>query len=310
MSHDKKEDLFYAHIGSVLNEEFDASFKEKYPQSFKEPELSRNLENFRKARGRLQNVLSGQFFSDNELIHIRSFTQNMQPQQLSEQQAAEQEIALHETTNIRRRRVRQALVYGVILFALYGIGRNFVPQPLIDFDPVKDLAHEAQALEARYNERLELQSNNADDVREFFLNYPKFEWSDNMLRLPASRGWALLGASVLDYEIVKISAVAYSRPLAGKDILEEEVETISDDGLETRIEVVRRKIPRKDILVHFSFESSEDYLPSSLDPTQYKSIQYYTYVSDDYNIIMWRHLERYNLILGRIAPTEMVTFVP
>ena len=310
MSPDHNEDLFYAYIDGVLNNEYSPALKEKFPHSFKEPELSKSLENFRKSRGRLQNVLGGQYLSENELLHICSFKKNMQSGENSEQLATEQEIAVYESSNLRVRRVRQFVIYGVILLAMYGIGRNFVPRQVVDFDPVTNLAHETKALEDRYSERLELQSSNAADVREFFLNHPGLGWSDNMLRLPKSRGWTLLGASVLDYEVVKISTVAYSRPLAGKDILEKEVETLSADGQETRIEVVRKKIPRKDILVHFSFESEDDYLPTSLEPAQYKSIKYYTYQSDDYNIIMWRHVDRYNLILGRVAPTAMVTYIP
>lgn len=309
MSDKKREVLFYAHIGSVLNDEYDPSLKTQFPGSFREPGLSKSLETFRSTRGRLQNVLGGQYVTESELLQIREYSQNFQSRDSGAQNQIEQEFAIIESSNIRRRRIRQSLVYGVILLGLYVIGRNFVPQSVVDFDPVANLAHETKAFEERV-ERMELLSENLGDIKEYFQNHPGLGWSDNLLDFTQTHSWTPLGASVLDYEVVQISAVAYTRPLPGKDIIEQEVETQSLDTQESHIQIIRKEVARRDILVHFSFESQDDYLPTALEPTQYKSIQYYSYETDDYNIILWRHTGRYNLIIGRVAPVKMVTLIP
>ncbi|MCY4444702.1 MAG: hypothetical protein OXC44_07890 [Proteobacteria bacterium] len=299
--------LFYANLEGFLNQDYDPSLADTCTGYFKEPDFSKYVSHFRESRGRLQSVLGGLYLHESEWGKMRALAQKMDSIENQDQQV-ENEMSLHERDSLRRRRIRQGVIYGTILFLCVVIGGLFLPEKKVNFDPTSVLTYETEMIEARPNERLDLLTTARSDVKEYFLNHPKLSWDVDFLAMPESH-WSLQGASALDYDAVVISLVVYSRLLGGKDIVEREQEVVSKDGLETRIEVVREYVNRKDVLAHYSFESDNNYLPSS-EPEKYKSIEYFPFETDTYNIVLWRKHNRYNLIFGRIKPLEMVKYIP
>ena len=310
MSEHDQENYFYGHIDELLDKGKDSISTEevsKFGKFIESEHLDKTLDNYRYVLGRFQNIIGGYFLSESELLEIRGYVKQ---NSLENHSASHQDqfMISHEIKNRRRKRLRQLVIYGVLVFSLLAIGRNFLFINSVEFNPVEALSYETKVLEEKSEERLDLKTDNQLEVIEFFQNFPRLGWKDNLLKIPSDM-WELNGASLLDYEVVKISMVAYTKQLPGVDIVETEREVVSDDGTETRIEVVRSKIPRKDTLVHYSFESEYNYLPE-IQPAFHKGVEFYTFVSEEYNIIMWLDRNRYNLIFGRLTPVAMAEYIP
>ena len=309
MSSSDQEIFFYGHIDQILDNESDQSLITQSGSYAQPPNLQKSLEQYTKARGRLQSVLGEQCLTEDELITIRDYSNTLGEKNSNNHNQVDNSLMLsHEVKNRRVKRIRQLLIYGAIVFAVLSLGRNLVYVDSIDFNPVEALSYETKVMEERPNQRLDLQTESEVEVVEFFQNFPRLGWKDNLLNIP-DETWYLKGASLLDYEVVKISMIVYTKEIPGLDIVEEENEVVSEEGAETRIEVVRTKVPRKDVIVHYSFQSDKDYLPD-IDPAISKGVEFYTFVSEEYNIIMWLDRNRYNLVFGRLTPIAMSEFIP
>ena len=306
-----EETLYYGYLGELMvNElsELNSSLVSKLTSYKTQTNHDKMISHFRRSRGKLQNFLGREFLREEDFEKIRSFSKKLASADEKKDLSEDHDLIIHELKGLKQRRLRKALVYGLIAVAMLLLSRSLFPQKEnAYFEPVEALSYETKVLEDQLVERLDLQTSEISDVREYFLNYSKLSWEDSTLKLP--KFWKLIGASVLDYEMVKISLVAYTRPLSGKDILEVEKEVVSSDGQEIRIEVMQKKVPRQDFLVYYSFDSKENYLPA-MKPSVHKGVEYYTYESEDYNIILWRTRGRYHLIFGRIIPTEMASYIP
>lgn len=298
--------LYYAYLNQLLVDEVDVSLASSIESLKNHPDHENRLAYYRKARGKLQLALAKEHLSEESFEKIRQLSERLADTSESDSEEA-LDLQLHELQGVRQRRTRQAVIYGIMVMTILLIGKSFFQKKEAHFAPVEALVYETRVLEDQFVDRLDLQTSEITEVREYFLNYPKLLWEDVTLNTPPF--WKLIGASVLDYEIVKISLMAFSRSLTGKDILEEEIEVVSSDGTETRIEVLQKKILRKDLLVHYSFDSKKDFLPS-FEPTIHKGVEFYTYESEDYNIILWRTRGRYHFIVGRTAPLEMADYIP
>ncbi|MCY4381253.1 MAG: hypothetical protein OXC40_06785 [Proteobacteria bacterium] len=301
--------LYYAFLDQILLDELTLAHQNKVDSYLKSSDHQNILSLYRTSRGQIQDWLGQQYLVSSEFEKIRELAKKMKVGESRQDIEEKEELAIHELKGLRQRRLKQAFVYGVFCLALILLGRSFFPKNTMMFEPVEALSYETKVLEDPYqlNERIELKTSSLSEIREYFLNHPKLSWDNTLLNL--GQGWAVVGASVLDYETANISLVVYRKQLDGHDILELEKEVVSADGLETRIEVVHEKIPRYDILVHYSFDSKNNYLPS-FKPSIEGGVEYYTYESDQYNIIMWRRGGSYHLIIGRVSPVEMASYVP
>ena len=299
--------LYYAHLDEFLVDEVDEPLQTEIGDLATGDEHNQRLITYRKARGRLQMMLAGEHLSEAGYENIRALVGNLKGDDDDASSDEEDELLVHELKGVRQRQIRQAVIYGVIFAAILLVARSFFPNAQIEFNPVEVLVYETRVLEDDFSTRVDLESSNTAELKEYFLNYPKLMWEDVFIK--PSPEWVISGASVIDYEIVKISLVAYSKKLSGKDVVEEEREVVSADGAETRVEVIQTEIPRRDMFVHYSFSAKKNYLPN-VEPSSHNGLDYYAYSTEDYNIIMWKTQSHHHIVVGRLSPVELVEFIP
>lgn len=301
------EQMYYAHLDHFLVDEVDKQLGTTVGELALGAEHKARMQLYRKSRGQLQLALAGEHLSEEGYESIRALSRFLPGGKTDSESEEEEDLLMHEMKGARQRQVRWAVLYGVIFTFIILVMRSFFPATTIDFKPVEALVYETRMMEDDFATRVDLESADLDDIREYFVNYPDFIWEDVFMQ--PTPEWRMKGASVLDYEMVKISLVAFSKRLSGHDVLEEEREIVSADGTETRVEVVQTNIPRQDMFVHYSFAAKANYLPD-IEPSLHKGLEYYAYASETYNVIMWKTQSQYHLLIGRLAPTEMVKFIP
>lgn len=300
--------LYYSHLDQMAMDDLDSDLVSQMGDLAKGEDHTKRLAHYRKARGRLQMKLASEHLTEDQYESIRSLSVHLKDKSADQNDQEEEDLLMHEIQGVRQRRFRQALIYGSFFTIVLLIARSLFPTPEAEFYPLEALVYETRALENNFSPRVDLESSVLDDVKEYFLNYPKLIWQDELIKVPP--GWKLSGASVLDYEIVKISLMAFTKRLSGSDLLEVKREVVSADGTETSIEVVQTPVPRRDMLVHYSFDShGKSYLPDT-KPSVQNGLEYYAYATDEYNIIMWLARGRHHLIVGRLTPIEMADLIP
>lgn len=303
MSNLDKEQTFYANIDKIVNGEISAHLKGSLDELLKDPSYADKVEVYRKARGKLQNAVEGQFLNEDETLKIRGFAQDMSDISSKESD----EIDRVGTENKIKRFIRGAVLYGALLFLGYKIVASFIPEEVVKFNPLESFTYETVELEDAMEERIDFKSNSFEDVREFFNNFPNPNIKNVQLFEP--KGWTLEGASVIDYDVAVIAATTFTKIIKGQtDTVVEEVEEYDENGELLAPKTIETQVPSKDILVHYSFFSEENRFPQ-FDPTVVGSFSYYPFASDKYNMIMWNKDKIYNVLVGRLTPQDMAAYV-
>ena len=302
MSNLNDEQLFYVNLDKIIDGEVPSESKSKIDQMLKDPKYAEIVEKFREAQGRLQNSLEGQYLDEEESLALRGNVLDLKELAAVEEAEIESLGSAHKL----RSTVRNLLIYGVLMFLGYQFAQLFLPSKEVKFAPLESFYYETLAFEEDLGDRIDMRTDSLDDVKEFFKNYPDFYASN--ATLADVKGWNLEGASVIDYEIAKIGAVVYTKPIPGqKDTIIEEKERFDENGLPLPTKEVKTRVQSKDILVQYSFQSDYNRFPE-VEFTKAGSLEFSTYESDKLNMIMWREDDLYHVMSGRIAPVEMAKF--
>ncbi|MDB2447461.1 hypothetical protein N9W79_02420 [bacterium] len=302
MSNLNDEQLFYANLDKIIDGEVPESSKAKIESLLKDEAYANLVGQYKDSHGRLQNALEGQFLNEDQSLALRGHVQDMKELSAVE----EEEIERLGAANKLRTLTKNAVLYGVLLFIGYQIAGAFMPEKVVKFDPLESFTYETLALEENLEERIDLKTDSIDDVKEFLKNYPSLKAKGTTISVPSR--WTVEGASVIDYEVAKISVVAFTKAIPGQmDEITEEREEFDESGEPLPTRSVTTKVQSKDILVQYSFFSETNRFPE-FESAKQGNLEYYAFESDKLNMIMWKKDNNYNVLVGRITPVDMAKF--
>lgn len=245
------DELLYGYLSEYLDGELPASLDASYKEALKDRQ--KIVEDFQTVRGRFQ-VAMGTLVAPEPLKHkLRNLIQDDQIRETLE--ASEiQDIERTEFWSNLRRRAALATIAVVIIG---GLVYTFMPNPKDKINPIEYVGYEAVAMEEDPDGRVNLPTNDLQEVKQFIGQVPGLAFKPQALRpLP---GWIPEGVSIIDYEVMKVVAVMYKSPERNGEHLH-----------------------------HFMLPGSMNDIPYQGEEADYRGIRYRVYASDKMNMLVWQ----------------------
>lgn len=170
--------------------------------------------------------------------------------------------------------MRYWLLASVLLVIAAALLYTYLAKKELGFDPIQALPYEAHMMEDEEDlSSLELASSNLQDLESFFAKQEDFDFTPFILKAPTN--WEAQGASVIDYDFVKIAMTRFHNE------------------------------EQKQILFQFAFAGHlEELSPSkrgSLDHFVYQA-----YTSNHLNLIVWQHNpSTLGMLVGHLAAEDL-----
>jgi hypothetical protein len=186
------------------------------------------------------------------LIELRGYIQDSSVQ-------ATYEVVQIEQIGRRENAVQLARKLGFTVATLAVAGWlvwQFTPKSSQAFKPLEYLGFEALMLEESKEERLNLPTNEINEIREFFKNNQSLTYSHKVFK-DIPEVWEPDGASVIDYEIEKVGVVQYHHRETGEKLFQ------------------------------FSYPGDLSDLPKA-ESGNMRGLIFQTYTSDSLNLIAWK----------------------
>lgn len=245
------DELVYGYIAEYLDGELPANLHAPYKEALQDRQ--KLVEDFQVALGRFQ-VAMGAISAPEPLKHkLRTLVQDDQIRETIE--ATEiQDIERSEFWSNLVRRVALALIaVGLIGGLVYA----FMPVQKDKLNVIEAVGYEAVALEEDPDGRINLPTNDLQEVSQFIKQVPGLTFKPQALR-PLT-GWVPEGVSVIDYEVIKVVAVMYKSPERNGEHLH-----------------------------YFMLPGAMKDLPYQGDEADYRGIRYRVYASDKMNMLVWQ----------------------
>lgn len=244
-------ELLNGYLAEHLDGELPSAVRDRYNALVKNPANAQIPDQFLQMRGKLQLVMQTYYLKESDLAELRSFVQDPETVATQENIKIEQLGRRVVMSNILRR-------VGIVMVCACVIGYlvwKFAPKRESEFKALEYLAYEAVALEEDPQERLNLPSSDLKEIRQYLVNYPGLDFKPFVLR-SISNNWVPEGATVIDYEIAKVTVVQYTQ-----------------NGSNEK-------------LFHFIYAGELSDLPPSA-PGRYKDLSFQTYATNQHNFIAW-----------------------
>lgn len=243
--------LLYGYISEYLDGELPAALQSSYNDALKDRQ--KIIEEFQATRGRLQ-VALGSITAPEPLKHkLRTFMQDDQIRETLE--ASEiQDIERSEFwSNLLRRATLGLIAVGLVGGLVYA----FMPSPKDKINPIEYVGYEAVAMEEDPDGRINLPTNDPQEVTQFINQVPGLAFKPQPLRPLA--GWVPEGVSIIDYEVMKVVAVMYKSPERNGEHLH-----------------------------YFMLPGAMKDIPYQGEEADYRGIRYRVYASDKMNLLAWQ----------------------
>lgn len=245
------DELLFGYMSEYLDGELPSAVTPLFVDTLKDKE--RFVGDFQSMRGRFQ-VAMGQLVAPEPLKHkLRNF---MQDDQLRETMEASEIQGIERSeifSNILRRATLTALVLGLIGGGIY----LFMPKASEKINVIEYVGYEAVAMEEDPDGRLNLPTNDLEEVKQFIAQVPGLAFKPQALRpLP---GWVPEGVSIIDYDVTKVIAIMYKSPERNNEHLH-----------------------------HFMFQGTMRNIPYSGEEADYRGVRFRIYASDKLNMLVWQ----------------------
>lgn len=266
------DEILYGYLPEYLDGELPTEIASRFDALIKSPDFARVPADFQSLRGRLQLAMQSYYLKESELADLSSLVQDPQVKATVENVRIEQLGRGFLLANAMRRVVLILVVVGIIGVLAWKFGYKHEQR----FKPLEYLGYEAIALEEDAQDRLNLPSHDAKEVRQYLATYPGLDFKPRMLKkVPAS--WQIDGATVIDYEVAKVVAVMYE-----------------NSGSKT-----------KEKLFYFNFAGELSELPKA-EPGNMRGLIFQTYASDELNLVAWQAAPGVvSLLVGRRSAPEL-----
>jgi len=209
------DDFIHAYVADYIDDNLDADCVQRYKAAIDNAKYSHVPEKFSQLRGRLQLAMQEIELNEDQLMRINSLVEAPDVRHTQEvQKIAEVERNVWWST-LRRR----AFIIVVICIGVFGVVYfNTAPNRLADFQPLEVLSYEALAFHEDHVDRIALPSGELSDIRDYFKRDPSLGFQPAVLsRLPAE--WQPIGATIIDYEVVKVTAVMFVHHRTGDSMM-------------------------------------------------------------------------------------------
>ncbi len=245
------DELLYGYLSEYLDGELPASVESAYKDVLKDRQ--KVVEEFQTVRGRFQ-VAMGALVAPEPLKHkLRSFIQDDQIRETIE--ASEiQDIERSEFWSNLRRRVALTTI---AVLVIGGLVYTFMPRTRDKINPIEYVGYEAVAMEEDPDGRINLPTNDPQEVKQFISQVPGLAFKPQPLR--ALAGWVPEGVSIIDYEVMKVVAVMYKSPERNGEHLH-----------------------------YFMLPGAMKDMPYQGEEADYRGIRYRVYASDKMNMLVWQ----------------------
>lgn len=245
------DELVFGYMSEYLDGELQGSAHTQFQNAIRGKEQL--AEAFQAARGKFQ-VGMGNIVAGEPLKHkLRNLAQDDQIRETIEASEIQDIERAESWSNIRRRGTMAVIACGLIGAAIYA----FMPATKAKINAIEYLGYEAVAMEEDPDGRLNLPTNDYEDVRQFVGQVPGLAFKPQLLR-PLT-GWVPEGASVIDYEVLKVVAVMYKSPERNGEYLH-----------------------------HFMVPGAMTDLPFKGEEADYRGLRYRVYASDKLNMLVWQ----------------------
>lgn len=246
------EELFwFGYIADYLDGNLPTSIREPFEKKLTGREAI--LESFQANRGKFQSSL-GDIGGSEALKHkLRNIAQDDQIRETLEASDIAEVERSEKFSNIIRRSVLSAIVIAIVGGVVY----FFMPRNTPSFDVIESIGYEALALEEDPEGRINLPSSDLEEIKQFIGTVPGLNFRPAILR--SLKGWNPEGASIIDYEVMKVIAVRYVSPERNQEHLH-----------------------------HFMIGGAMSDLPFKGEEAEYRGIRYRVYSSDKLNILVWQ----------------------
>ena len=265
-----KQDFFFGYLADYLDGELPADLASRFADALKDGAAADAPQRFQTMRGKLQLAMQSYYLKEGEQHELHTYVQDPALQETEEKARIEQLGRGFLVSMLMRRIILAALVLaaGGFLWWKYGVSHEQ------KFKPLEYLGYEALAIEDDASERINLPSRDLNEIKQYLATYPGLAFKPRVLReLPGS--WEPAGASVIDYEIAKVSVVMYENAAS------------------------------KEKLFHFSFGGQLADLPKATSVNM-RGLVFQPYTSNELNFIAWQSAaDVVSLLAGRRSVPEL-----
>jgi len=268
-----EQDLLHSFMAEYLDGELPEALRAKFDDLLKKPGQAQLPEHFQAMRGRLQLSLQSYYLKEGEVQELRSFVQDPTVKATAENVRIDELGRGEIVGTILRRLALVAVAAGLVGLAVW----KFATPKAATFKALEYLGYEALAMEEDPRDRLDLPSHEMKEIRQYLTAYPGLEFKPKPIaKLPED--WRPDGATIIDYEIAKVSVVQYSHT------------------------------GTKEKMFHFSYAGELSDLPKS-DPGNIKGLVYQAYASDELNLVAWQQAPGLvSILAGRRSGLELAEF--
>ncbi|MEY4631516.1 MAG: hypothetical protein RIQ81_1636 [Pseudomonadota bacterium] len=266
--------VIWAHLAEAVDEEVPAAVAGEFEKARKAVSSFDDLASvFRLRRGQVQLAVQHLNLSAQDVDKLRNLVASVDVRHTQEAQRIE-EISSFEA---RGRFMRQLAFAGVALAVVFFVVYKGAPRKS-GINVLEVLSYESLALVEDGKERLDLPSDNIEEVKEYLGSYPELGFRPKVLTAK-SAGMSIEGATVLDYDSTKVSVVLYTDP------------------------------NKRDRILHYTLSGETGDLPKA-EPGNFQGLIYQTYASDRLNMIAWNPAPGVlSIAAGTRGATDLADFV-
>lgn len=269
----KDDSFFYANSYEFLEGSLDQKSSQAFEQLLRANNvLEKKLEKLRQLKGLLQLEWQKIQLSN---VDIQECRQLLEPKEISETIESQQIDAAAQASywHLILRSFAILMILGGFSFLFY---KYFAPAKKEKFNSLEALTYESLALEEDgVLERFNFPSQSVDEIQSYFKESSQLNFSISIPSSLTKRGFKPEGASVIDYDIAQVAAIAFINH-------------------------------NKDKIFYFTFEGSLNKLPASTPIAQDRQT-YMPYASSEVNLIAWQAGENViGFVVSRLSIPEMI----
>ena len=241
--------IFYEYLTEYLNDELDPTLKASY-ESKLDDEYRAKASHFAEVIGKLQMSVQKLRLTESDTLELHNLVADSKARESSEMASMSH---VEKLESVYKRKTKFYWFIAIVIVAAIAVW-HYLPKSAPVFNPIETINFEAQALENDSQGRILFPSSKLDEIKSYFDTDKSLDYKPVLLESIPSE-WHLVGASILDYEIEKVLLIQYNN-----STLDEK-------------------------LSHFIVRG--DYNLENNDSILVGNITFYSYASDQLNMIVW-----------------------
>lgn len=265
-------EFLYGHMSEYADGDLNTSETQRCKEisaAIGEPQL---VSRYRAVRGKLQLALQGYYLSEDEVVALQDYVADRQVRETQEAKRMD-EIERWESKGEVKRKIA---IFSLVCAIVFGIVYFLTPAKTKKINPLDYFGYEAHAFEEDPEGRLNLPSEDFNEISAFFRNYPSLGFT---VTPPSPQpGWTPVGATVIDYDISKVAEVVY------------------------------RNNSSRELLFFFAYKGSFTDIPRAEQGNE-RGLIYQVYTSDRQNLLAWQSGESVlSFMIGKGNAKDLASF--